>query len=118
MRRWRLHVIPNSPIDREWTDDFFFTRSVTVRFLDSLLAILDEAGEYRFIRDEIVGPLPHDSSSRPCRGERSEPRQLQPHGAVEAVRRRIDSSHRGGRREGGVSAEQIAQNPDGVRNVE
>jgi len=64
-RRLELHVICNSHLDREWTEDFQFTRMLTVKFLDSLLAIMAQVPEYQFLLDSQTVPLEDYLEIRP-----------------------------------------------------
>ena len=64
-RNFELHVICNSHLDREWTEDFQFTRMLTVKFLDSLLAIMREVPEYQFLLDSQTVPLEDYLEIRP-----------------------------------------------------
>lgn len=64
-RDLRLHVLCNSHIDREWTEPYQFTRIMTVRFLDSLLALMDAVPEYQFLLDSQTLPLEDYLEVRP-----------------------------------------------------
>jgi alpha-mannosidase len=64
-RSFDLHVICNSHLDREWTENFQFTRLLTVRFLDSLLEIMQQVPEYQFLLDSQTVPLEDYLAVRP-----------------------------------------------------
>lgn len=66
-RNFALHVICNSHLDREWTENFQFTRYLTVRFLDSLLDVMREVPEYQFLLDSQTVPLEDYLALRPQR---------------------------------------------------
>ncbi len=64
-RDFELHVICNSHLDREWTENFQFTRMLTVRFLDNLLNIMRQVPEYQFLLDSQTLPLEDYLTVRP-----------------------------------------------------
>ncbi len=66
---FELHVICNSHLDREWTENFQFTRLLTVKFLDNLLAIMREVPEYQFLLDAQTVPLEDYLEVRPEHAE-------------------------------------------------
>lgn len=64
-RSFELHVICNSHLDREWTENYQFTRLLTVKFLDSLLAVMEQVPEYQFLLDSQTVPLEDYLEIRP-----------------------------------------------------
>jgi mannosylglycerate hydrolase len=64
-RQLDLHVICNSHLDREWTENFQFTRMLTVQFIDALLKIFKQVPEYQFLLDSQTVPLEDYLEIRP-----------------------------------------------------
>lgn len=64
-RNLELHVVCNSHLDREWTENFQFTRALTVKFLDNLLDIMSKVPEYQFLLDSQTVPLEDYLEIRP-----------------------------------------------------
>jgi len=64
-RKAQLHFIPNTHLDREWSEDFQHARQLTVQFLDSLIGILKKVPEYHFLLDSQVVPLEDYFEIRP-----------------------------------------------------
>lgn len=64
-RELDLHVICNSHLDHEWTHDFQFYRMLTVKFLDSMLEIMERVPDYQFLLDSQTVPLEDYLEIRP-----------------------------------------------------